>query len=78
MDDKPNRRLDDLIHILLQVECDMFISQQSKQVYTCTSHLILIIHTFYTVQACLYSHHCDLNDDSIELISLHSVHNIYA
>ena len=40
LDHKLNRRLDDLIHILLKYECDMFMAQQAKQVrymHTCQS-----------------------------------------
>jgi hypothetical protein len=29
---KPNRRLDDLIHILLKFECDTYMAQRTKQV----------------------------------------------
>ena len=39
LDHKPNRRLDDLILILLKFECDTYMAQRTKQVkymrYTC-------------------------------------------
>ena len=41
LDHKPNRRLDDLIHTLLKFECDMFLSQQHKQVHMHT-YIVLV------------------------------------
>ena len=32
LDHKPNRRLDDLIHILLKFESDTYMAQRTKQV----------------------------------------------